>query len=170
MRRMNRRTGSASALIILVLTVLVLLGVLSLVTVATDRRLAGKRADWLETYYQLDSEAVVIYARLSESIGQQIAEGKFESVNEELALLARQELEQTSANEVNAALNEETGSLEVSYIVGDASSEQSTQLLEVKLSVGITSDGKLSLDKMKWQQRQSERPQTDESGVIWIPE
>ena len=56
------------------------------------------------------------------------------------------------------------------YIVGDASSEQSTQLLEVKLSVGITSDGKLLLDKMKWQQRQSERPQTDETGVIWIPE
>lgn len=170
MKQINRRQGSASALIILVLTVLVLLGVLSLVTVAADRRLAGKRADWLQAYYQLDAEAVVIQAKLSDAIVEKISSSQSEAAFEDMAMLARQALDQAGAKEVNVEIFDDPGSLEVSYIVGDISSESSTQLLEIKLAVSIADNGALMVDKLKWQQRQSERPQTDETGVIWIPE
>lgn len=170
MTRRNSRTGSASALIILVLTVLVLLGVLSLVTVAADRRLAGKRADWLQTYYQLDAEAVEIQAQLANEIKDKAEADQTDIISEEFAVLARQKLEQVGAQEVQASIAEGEGVLEISYIVGDTASEQSTQLLEVKLAVSMAEEGKLLIDKLKWQQRQSERPQTDETGVIWIPD
>lgn len=170
MRRFSSQKGSASALIILVLTVLVLLGVLSLVTVAADRRLAGKRAEWLQAYYQLDTEAVRTEALLDNAISEKTRTEGYTKANDELAMLARQILEQANVQEIDVQSNADEGILDISYIVGNSDSEHSVQLLEVKLAVSFSSEGKPLISKMKWQQRQSERPQSDETGVIWIPE
>lgn len=165
---LRKRKGSASALIILVLTVLVLLGVLSLVTVAADRRLAGKRADWLQEYYQIDTEAVRIQARLAGAIEEKLANTQASGISEDFAALTENVLIQFGAHEIQTSFDR--GVLNVFYIVGDTAAEQTQQLLEINLAVSTAADGSLVIDKLKWQQRQSERPQTDETGVIWIPE
>ncbi len=69
MKRMRSRRGSASALIVLMLVLLVFFGVLSVVTAAADNRLAGRRATWVRAYYEADSAAV----RLVGSLRSQMA-------------------------------------------------------------------------------------------------
>jgi len=60
----RRRRGSASALIVLLLVLMVFFGVLSIVTAAADNRLADRRAEWVQAYYQADQTAVRLMAEL----------------------------------------------------------------------------------------------------------
>lgn len=62
------RRGSASALIVLLLVLLVFFGVLSIVTAAADKRLADRRANWVQSYYQADQAAVSILAELRNAV------------------------------------------------------------------------------------------------------
>lgn len=62
--RFHSRRGSASALIILMLVLLIFFGVLALVTAATDLRLAEKRAEWNQYYYLADRRAQDVLAQI----------------------------------------------------------------------------------------------------------
>jgi hypothetical protein len=61
-RPLRSRRGVASALIIMILVLLIFFAVLSLVASAADLRLARKRAEWNQQYYQADAGAVELYA------------------------------------------------------------------------------------------------------------
>jgi hypothetical protein len=165
---MRNQKGSASALIILVLTVLVLLGVLSLVTIAADKRLADKRADWIQEYYQIDAQAVRLHASFTQEVTELAsANALADIISEDTAQWAAQWFEQSGAAEAHAALAE--NAVEVSYVVGDDPPGEAAQLLEVRLAVSIEDDN-VQVEIRKWQQRQSERPEIDETGVVWVPD
>ena len=61
------RRGSASALIVLMLVLLVFFGVLSIVTAAADNRLADRRSKWVQAYYAADRAAVETLAKLGQT-------------------------------------------------------------------------------------------------------
>lgn len=64
------KRGAASVLMILLLVLLVFFGVLSLVTAATDLRLADRRARANQAYYLADSQAARLLARIGEACRQ----------------------------------------------------------------------------------------------------
>jgi hypothetical protein len=71
------RRGLASALIIMILVLLIFFAVLALVASAADLRLARKRADWNQQYFQADTAAVAFYAALDQ-YGRDLAREKVE--------------------------------------------------------------------------------------------
>jgi hypothetical protein len=169
MRSLKSRKGSASALIILVITVLVMLGVLSLVTAAADRRLAEKRASWQQEYYQIDARAEQVLAKLNIMLSNYSishnASGKPDEalVDEIMAWLTEQNVHEAAVELVQ-------NNVIISFVVGDVSSDKTVQLLDIELHVESTDKNRLAAIPDKWLQRQSERPITDETGVIWIPD
>ena len=68
-RAVQSRRGSASALIVLLLVLMVFFGVLSIVTAAADNRLATRRADWVKAYYEADRMAVNVLSELRQTAG-----------------------------------------------------------------------------------------------------
>ncbi len=78
------RRGSASALIVMLLVLLVFFGVLSLVTAAADNRLAMRRAEWVRSYYTADQAAVVVLGDLSQYVSDTTDEIDAVSLKEKL--------------------------------------------------------------------------------------
>lgn len=169
MRSLKSRTGSASALIILVITVLVMLGVLSLVTAAADRRLAEKRASWQQEYYQIDARAEQVLAQLNIMLSDySISHNASSEPDEVLVDYIMAWLTEQNVHE--AAVELVQNNVIISFVVGDVSSDKTVQLLDIELHVESTDNNRLAAIPDKWLQRQSERPITDETGVIWIPD
>ena len=173
MNKIINKKGSASALIILVLTVLVLLGVLSLVTVASDLKLAQKRAQWQKEYYQTDSVAVEFYAAIDTEAKKYFADN--ENINEsefvaEMANHFKIWLSDQDIHEYDIWQEQNelfiTASVSIVYPPPPAS-----QMLDLKLSIKPDkNDNQIHLSILEWTQWQTSQPVTEETGVVWIPD
>lgn len=170
---LSSSNGSASALIILVLTVLILLGVLSLVTVASDLRLATRRANWQKQWFETDEKAVHWLAALDQKWHSLLADHPEKSG---LALADAVAVDLTEWLELQGVLDPEitveSDGLIVSAQIGlRVPPEPSDQMLN--LSVWFDTDrtsvsfGHLNI--VKWAQWQVSPVVPEESGVIWIP-
>ena len=64
------RRGAASVLIILLLVLLIFFGILALLAAATDLRMAVRRSEWNQGFYEADSQAEWILAMMDQASRQ----------------------------------------------------------------------------------------------------
>jgi hypothetical protein len=167
------KKGSASALIILVLTALTLLGVLALVTAASDFRLSQKRAAWQKDYFAVDSEAVGFQSALDIQLKQLLL--KHQNISgselaESAALEIHKWLEQQPVQ--NASVIAGTNSLSVAATIAlNLPPEPSDQMIDLQFEISTNRDepdfGLLKIKK--WSQWQTRPAAQEEGGIIWLP-
>jgi hypothetical protein len=153
------RRGSASALIVLLLVLLVFFGILSLVTAAADKRLADRRANWVQTYYQADRAAVGVLADLRRAAFTRPAPSdaaKLQTLLEK-QLSVRQDVEILSSEAIDRT----------AIILFRVQSGQQSIEVGVTFKLPESANGLVSLELTRWTSWQAPFDYENTGGGIW---
>lgn len=96
----NKKKGSSSIMVILIMLTLVVFGVLALMSSYSDLKLSKKNANWLEKYYDLDAKGEKLISEIDSRLSQ--ASKKAKSGN----TLDREKYIQLAESEIKAIKTE----------------------------------------------------------------
>lgn len=168
---LKSRKGSSSALIILLLVLLVFLGVLSLVSVHADYKLANRRAEWQQAYYQTDAAAQEVLALLNETLA-----GYQQALPEDQTLVA-EDMEALMLNRVSSwnlahdtQIRREESLIVLDSDIGATREVQpGQQMIHMTVQLETAADqpqyGRLTV--VSWNQWQQPLTASTETGVVW---
>lgn len=167
-RRLRSRSGSASAIVVLLTVFLAVFGVLSLVSSYSSLKLADRHRNWSVDYYRVDALAEETLAGIEADLRAAALQAGSTAADSGFPKLAMDALLLRVPEDHLTLVREETG-LSAVVRIGPGTGEKDVQSIRVSLWIGFGSDptsGRLAT-VVGWRQWQKPFEYKEGYGDLW---